>query len=116
MLGCSQFKFGTNPPVTMMAMIMREGEEKMEMATYRKEENSLTEYIPELKAMKIAVDIPSDLMEVKDIRSSSVVKINKERSEELIAFVTNTTELASKDESKPTERSYMWGYIPFHRL
>ena len=60
--GCSQFKFGTNPPVTMMA------------------------------------------------------KMNKEQSEELIAFVTNTTLLASKDESKPTERNYMWGFIPFHKL
>ena len=42
--GCSQFKFGTNPPVTMMARIMREGEEKIEMATYKKEENRFSHY------------------------------------------------------------------------
>ena len=55
------------------------------MATYKKEENSLTENIPQLKAMKIAVDIPK-LTDTSHLPSRFVNKeqTNKERSEELI--------------------------------
>ena len=48
----------------------------------RKEENSLTENIPELKAMKIAVDIPSDMIEVcKEAKELNIVECRWENME-----------------------------------